>query len=148
MIKANPHNFTIGSGTQNTYPIVHAGLADTHLLVTPLSASEFLLRNLSGDPSGLILQRKPAHLARVNNFTPFQIGTLRLTLKKLQQTTVLQTQKSNIFEEYVQDYPLQDEHQYLVGVSNICDITLKAPRIAWHAFKFTPPAQIIPITMA
>ena len=128
------HNkeFTIGSSSHNTYIISDSEVTKSHLIITAISKAEFLLRNISNNPKSVIINRQSVHLARINKSTLIKIGKIRFTLDDLFKNTFSQSGRKSKDKES-KEYILEIGKRYLVGASDICDITLNSPKIAWHS---------------
>jgi ABC-type multidrug transport system ATPase subunit len=141
--------FTVGRAAHNHYRIVDDSISETHLQITPLtplsgreelqSASEYLLRCVNDQADGLIVDRQPVKVAKVEKYTPLQLGRVRTTLGDiLKNVDGLLSPTANPLAAQVREYHLKLGNTYLAGASSVCDISLPAPRIAWHAFKLQP----------
>ncbi|MCP4701625.1 MAG: ATP-binding cassette domain-containing protein [Gammaproteobacteria bacterium] len=131
--------FTIGRTENNTYRIDDSSVSDTHLLVSPLSGSEYLLRRLSDAPDGLIIDRQAVRLAKVDRFTPLRLGKVRTTLGEIMKNAdQISAESRSLFSAYVKDYQLKPGETYMAGASDVCEVVLPAPRVAWHALKLIP----------
>ncbi len=129
---------TVGRATQNNYRIIDDSISETHLQVTRLSDSdsEYLLRCLSNQADGLIVDRQSVKVAKVEKYTPIQLGRVRTTLGDIFKNTNRSVSSSNPLTTRVRDLELNKTH--LVGASSICEISLLSPRLAWQAFKLQP----------
>ncbi|OQW89665.1 MAG: hypothetical protein BWK78_07405 [Thiotrichaceae bacterium IS1] len=132
--------FTIGRADHNKYRIIDDSISETHLQVTPLSGSEYLLRGLSDQPEGLIVDRQAVHLARVGEYTLLQLGNVHTTLGDIfKNATGTVASHSNHIQ--LREHHLKPGRTHLAGASSVCDIPLPSPRIAWYAFKLQPSSS-------
>jgi hypothetical protein len=135
----SPDIITVGRATQNNYRIIDDSISETHLQVTPLSGSEYLLRCLSDQADELIVDRQSVKVAKVEKYTPLQLGRVRTTLGDIfKNVDGLLSSVANPLATQVREYPFQPNKTYLAGASPACDIPLPSPRIAWHTFKLQP----------
>ncbi|MDM8566458.1 FHA domain-containing protein [Candidatus Halobeggiatoa sp. HSG11] len=123
--------FTIGNSPENTYHIV--GIEEnTNLTVTSLSASEYLICSANNN---LIVGRQRVAMARIDKYTPLQLDKISFTLDELLKNKgILPKTKFNQKQQQT-DYKLDSGRIYLAGASDVCDIRLSSPRVAWHAVE-------------
>jgi len=128
---------TIGSAQVNQYILMGVSIAERHLAVTPLSASEYIIHNISGLPRGLVVARQAVMIARVDTYTPIQLGEVHTTLKEIFQSKHTAIEHTQAQHKLKTHYKLSPKRAYLVGASDVCDIQLISPKVSWHALKLT-----------
>jgi ABC-type multidrug transport system ATPase subunit len=140
---SNPQEITIGNTPDSTYPLTDATLrqaqgtavGNIRLTVIPLSASEYLIRNVSDVPDQLMVSRQRVMMARIDKFTPISIGKVHFTLGELIKYGRFISHTDNSVLKAPTHYMLEPERTYLAGASDICDISLPSPQVAWHAVE-------------
>jgi len=124
------NQFTIGNLPENTYHIFE----EANLIVTPLSASEYLVRNI-GKNDNLTVGRQRVAMSRVDKYTPLQLGKVTFTLGEVLKNKGIENNTKFNHNQRSTDYTLETGRIYLAGASDVCDIILHSPRVAWHAVE-------------
>ena len=122
--------FTIGSSPKNTYHI--SDIEGANLVVTALSASEYLVHNIS-ENDNLIIGRQRVTMSRIDKYTPLQLGKMSFTLDALIKG--IKDKPKFHHQQQKTDYNFATGRVYLAGASDVCDIILPSPRVAWHALE-------------
>ena len=131
---SNQNEFTIGNSPENTYQISNPCKKKIHLHVVPLSAVEYIIHNHS-DNQNLIVDRQPVIMARVDKFTPLQLGEVFFTLGELIRNRYFLSHHKSFSNQFQTEYTLERGKIYLAGASDQCDIMLPSPRVAWQALE-------------
>ncbi len=79
------HHFIIGSSHECTCVLTDSSVRKNHLLITPISEFEYLIRDIS-DGGKTIVDRQHIVMARANKNTSVQLGEKTYTLEKLLPT--------------------------------------------------------------
>ncbi|MEK8015589.1 MAG: ATP-binding cassette domain-containing protein [Candidatus Parabeggiatoa sp.] len=132
----NPE-FTIGNSPENTYYLSESSANKIHLAVTPVSAVEYLIHNRSDNLDNLTVdhRQRGVVMARVDKFTPLQLGKESFTLGELLKNKTFLAETKSVLAQSQTEYRLETGKAYLAGASDICDIVLPSPRVAWHALE-------------
>ena len=138
---AHQQEFTIGTTSEDTYQITDPFVGEARLLVTPLSASEYIIHNLNHNLDNFLVGRQRVVMSRVDKFTPLQLGKTTFTLGELLKKGKFAPQTKSPLTESQMDYTLEIGRRYLAGASEICDIVLPSPRVAWHAVEIIREAD-------
>ncbi len=128
----------IGNTPNSTYPLPDDTSADKILLtVTPVSAVEYLIHNKSDNRENLTVdhRQRGVVMARIDKFTPLKLAGVFFTLGELLKNNGFSSENKNDSAQSKTDYQLQNGKTNLVGASDICDIQLYSPRVAWHALE-------------
>lgn len=120
----------IGRAENCDYCLDNDSIADKQLEITQLSANEYLLRNLG--ECDFIVNRQKVELAKVDKYTSFRIGNQRIQLSHLFNQSLSNAPK-NTTHNTQKTYHLTENTNYLMGASDVCDISLNSPKIAWYA---------------
>lgn len=131
----NKPEFTIGASPDNTYQISDPSVGDARLIVTPLSASEYLIRHVGDNLDNFTIARQRVVMSRIDKFTPLQLGKVSFTLSELMKKGTFFSETKSTLAQHQTDYTFDIGKNYLAGASDICDIVLPSPRIAWHALE-------------
>jgi len=129
------HEFTIGNTPESTYRLSDSSTDKILMTVTAVSGVEYLIHNHSDNQNNLTVDRRQQGvvMARVDKFTHLRLGKTSFTLEKLFKNIFSETK--NTLTKPQTDYRLETNKTYLAGASDICDIALPSPRVAWHALE-------------
>jgi ABC-type multidrug transport system ATPase subunit len=138
MINNRKQKIIIGNTPDSTYRLADELSANKiHLTVTPVSAAEYLIHNKSDNRENLTVdhRQRGVVMARVDKFTPLKLAGVFFTLGELLKNNGFSSEKKHDSAQSETDYQLKNGKSYLVGASEICDIKLHSPRVAWHALE-------------
>ena len=128
-------NITIGNTPGCTYPLPDGAKDKILLTFTTVSAVEYLIHNQSDNLDNLTVDHRQhgVVMARIDKFTPLKFAGFSFTIGELNKEFSFKTKK--VSAQSPTDYSLDNGKTYLVGSSDICDIQLHSPRVAWHALE-------------
>jgi ABC-type multidrug transport system ATPase subunit len=131
------HEITIGNTPESTYRISECSADKIHLIVTSVSASEYLIHNKSDNQENLTVDHRQRGMvmARVDKYTPLQLGKASFTLGELFKNEQFFSETKSPLPQSPTNYRLETGKTYLAGGSDICDIVIPSPRVAWHALE-------------
>jgi ABC-type multidrug transport system ATPase subunit len=131
------HEVTIGNFPQSTYQLAEPSAERIHLTVTPVSGVEYLIHNRSDNQKNLTVdhRQRGVVMARVDKFTPLQLGEVSFTLGELLKNKQFVSETPNSLVQSQKDYQLETGKTYLAGASEICDIVLPSPLVGWRALE-------------
>ena len=131
-----PENFTIGSGSDNLFRIVHHLVAPQHVRIMTLDDGSFLVRDIS-ESSLLLVNRQTVSVARVDKQRKICLGSEKVsfTIKEIEKA--IEQGRNDLTAKFskknVHRYVLEQTKQYSLGAGPKCDIRLSSPTLAWHA---------------
>ena len=137
LYKTGKNFFISKSSTNDNYIIEETANRNTDLAVTPISKTEFLIRDVSNIPHNITIHRQAIAIARVDTLTPIKIGSTEFTLKSLFDKTA-NTRQTDNQNTGIQNYILENGKVYFIGacpVEDGGDIVLPSPQVAWYALR-------------